>query len=292
MRKRWEIGLHTARLGLLALLLLLAACSSAPNGTNGTPTPNAAAGQVVIQLFPALGFIAPQFNGVPRWTLYADGTLLFQSSGAANTLLQAHLSASEMQHIVDTVVNQYHFFDSSQPAYGVQTPDVGSTLLIVHANGQRGEVDLGQSAGDQPDQQTKNVFAIQAFLLQQEPTSATPYDPPGIALLVLPSGEASTVNWPFDDISLGDIAVEECPLLLPPDQCTTTGQNGAIKMLTGSRAKAILGSSGFANIMMQQGKSYRILPWPLLPDALHPAPGSAALLTVTRGATLLQWPLK
>jgi hypothetical protein len=280
-------------LGLLALfLLLLAACDSGSNNASGTPTPNPLAGQILVQLFPTAGFISPRVNGVPEWTLYGDGTLLFQSTGETFTLMQAHLSRADAQHILDVVTNQYQFFASTQTLYGQGNPDVGPVLLYVHANGQQKTVGIAGREGAQPDQQTQNIFAIQDFLLQQEPANAIPYDPPAIALLVLPSDQPSDVAWPFDDISLAQIADQECPLVTPDNQCTTTSQNAAIKMISGSRAKSILGGSGFTQFMTQNGKAYRIIPWPLLPDALHPAPGSAAMITVTVGSQLTQWPLK
>lgn len=285
--KRWYRSLA----GLFALfLLLLAACDSGANTPSGTPTPNPLAGQVVIQLFPTAGFIAPRVVGVPEWTLYGDGTVLFQGQGAAVTLLQARLSRADAQHIVDVVTNQYQFFASTETLYGQGNPDVGPTLLYVHASGQQKTVGIGQRAGDQPDQQTTNIFAIRDFLLQQEPANATPYDPPSIALLALPDDQPSQATWPFDDISLAQIASQECALVTPEAQCPA-GQQSSIKMISGSRAKAILGGSGFTQTMTQNGKAYRIIPWPLLPDALHPAPGTAAMITVTVGSELKQWPL-
>jgi hypothetical protein len=286
--KRW----HRSLIGLLALfLLLLAACDSGSNNASGTPTPNPLAGQILVQLFPTAGFIAPRIEGVPTWTLYGDGTLLFQSTGETLTLMQAHLSRAEAQHILDVVTNQYQFFASTQTLYGQVNPDLSPTLLSVHANGQQKTVGIGQREGDQPDQQTRNIFAIQEFLLQQEPASATPYDSPAIALLVLPDTQPGDVAWPFDDISLAQIADQECPLVTPASQCASPSQKPSIKMISGSRAKAILGGSGFTQFMTQNGKTYRIIPWPLLPDALHPAPGTAAMITVTVGSQLVQWPL-
>ncbi|HEY7123923.1 MAG TPA: hypothetical protein VH540_08215 [Ktedonobacterales bacterium] len=291
MRKLWYRSLRHACLSLFTLiLLLLAACDSGANTASGTPTPNPAAGQVVIQLFPTAGFILPRVVGVPEWTLYGDGTVLFLGQGSTVNLLQAHLSRADAQHIVDVVTNQYQFFASTETLYGQTNPDVGPTLLYVHTNGQQKTVGIGQRAGDQPDQQTTNIFAIQQFLQQQEPANAIPYDPPAIALLALPDDQPSQVTWPFDDISLSQIAAQECALLTPEAQCPA-GQPSAIKMISGSRAKAILGGSGFTQTMMQNGKSYRIISWPLLPDALHPAPGTPAMITVTVGSELKQWPL-
>ena len=111
-----------------------------------------------------------------------------------------------------------------------------------------------------------------------------------IALLVLPDDQPSQVAWPFDDISLAQIADQECTLLTPEAQCPAKA-NPAIKMISGSRAKAILGGSGFNRTMTQNGKAYRIISWPLLPDALHPTPGAAPMITVTVGSELKQWPL-
>jgi hypothetical protein len=292
MMKRWQKSGWRIRFGLLALvLLLLAACDSGTNTPSDTPAPTGEAGVIAIQLFPTAGNIALRVVGVPEWTLYGDGTLLFESAGASNFLMQAHLSSADMQHILDVVVNQDQFFATTQPFYGMINPDTGATLLSVHASGQQKTVGIGQSAEGQPDQQTKNVFAIEQFLLQQEPADAIPYDPPGIALVVLPSQQTDGGAWPFDDVSLAQIADQECPLVTPDAQCSTSKQQAAIKTLSGSRAKAILGSSGFTQTMMQNGKAYRVIPWPLMPDALHPAPGTAAMITVTVGTHFAQWPL-
>jgi hypothetical protein len=298
--KRWQRLLRQACLGLLApFILLLSACNSGATTASGTPTPAplpiGAAGEILVQLFPDFAFIAPQFNAVPGWTLYADGTLIFKSGDAfssSTALLQAQLSSAEVQHILDVVINQHHFFASTQPTYGLFYPDAGFTLLTVNTNEQQKTVSVGNSQGRQPDEETANIFAIQDFLLQQKPASAVPYDAPGIALLVYPINSPGDAAWPFDDLSLAQIAEQECQLLRPGEACNATAnQQPAIKMLTGPRARTILAGFNSASTVTQNGNSYLITPWPLLPDALHPASGSAASVRVTRAGPVMEWPL-
>ena len=135
-------------------LLALVACSASGTGQRGgSPTPTFAPGKaahILVQLFHAPGFIYPSINGVPEWTLYGDGTLLFQggsNSSPGSGLLEAHLSNSQVNQILDVVVNQHHFFTGTRSLYGRTIPDSGITLLNVTAHDQHRVVALGNEPG-------------------------------------------------------------------------------------------------------------------------------------------------
>ncbi len=109
---------------------------------------------------------------VPVWTLYGDGTLIFQTDPSDN-LWRTQLSPGPIQHILDVIINQDHFYATSEQRYSSIThgSDDFELLLMVDINGQYKEVTL---AGEPPtrgaiDIQTMQVFAIEQFLLAYHP---------------------------------------------------------------------------------------------------------------------------
>jgi len=265
--------------------------------TPGTSIPfDNKAGRVIVQLFSSPGFIFPPINGVPDWTLYGDGTLLFKSAANAQ-LLQTQLSPDEVQHILDVIVNQNSFFSSTQNSYGLAVPDTGSLLLRVSANGQYKEINLFHEPTSPSDQQTQHVFAIKHFLLNYSLTRVQLYTPPGTVLLVIPGQGSSTgvPAWPYNDISLGQVAAQECSFLRFGTNSTcslSTGGKSGLFPIYGKRGLELLQQwqSGSHIFVSQNGQSYRIIVWPLMPDALSPqADGSQGVLVQGEGAG--RWPL-
>ncbi|HZR43911.1 MAG TPA: hypothetical protein VFB12_27600 [Ktedonobacteraceae bacterium] len=283
---------HTAHalLSLLALLLLtLSACDSGgaggtsnnPTGSNSSIPYESKAGSVLIQLFPEPGFVYPQINAIPTWTLYGDGTLVMRSS-PGNQLQQARLSSGEVQQILDMVVRQQAFFSSTRSSYGEVAPDVGATELTINAQNQQKTVRLLRepSAGKPVDSETQHVFAIKNYLLRYQPQQVQPYVPAGIALIVLPSKlQNLPLQWPYNDISLAKVAAQECGYVPQQDPCTQ--QTSGIFPVYGTRGLDILKrwSTGRASVQ-QNNVNYMIIVWPLLPDALVTQPdGSQGVLT-------------
>jgi hypothetical protein len=292
-------ALPRAPLTLVTLSLMLVGCgASVPQ--HGPVAYSHGSGHILVQLFHGPGFIYPPITLVPAWTLYGDGTLLYQAPAqppdATNPtgLLAAHLTPSEVDHILDVVVNQDTFFASARPAYGQYNPDIGATFLTVDAAGKHKQVRLGQGPGPSPDSETAHVFAIASFLSEYHPAQTAPYVAPGLALLVYrqaatsaPAGQAVR-PWPYAAISLAQAAAAACAFL-PPHQDACPGATGGQTGLTavyGPEAMDILRFlvSG-PDVFEQSGSAYAVRAVPLLPDALHPdadtAPG--ALIVTPEG---------
>jgi hypothetical protein len=265
-------------------------------GGSGTPTPTygTGAGHILIQLYNTPGFIYPPVVGIPEWTLYGDGTLLArtlpgQTAATPSGLLVAHLSADQVAHILDVVVNQYTFFASTREAYGRPVPDVGATRFTVNTGGQSKTISLLPQSDPLPDQQTTNVFAAAKFLRGYEPASAAPYAPAGVGLLVIKSAVGGTVPaaraWPFSDVSLATAYAYNCSYLHAGTLCPAVpGGSPGLTAVYGVRSADILSflASG-NNAVTQSGDTYRILALPLLPDSLHPdtgAPGLRVMLSL------------
>lgn len=125
---------------------------------------------------------------LPMWTLYSDGTLIFRAD-PDDALWQAQLSPTEIQQLLDVIINQDTFFRGTAQRYGDIT-DEGSDdqlLLSVDVHGQQKEVILVGEPADEgaSDLQTAHIFAIEEFLLDYHPPRAVLYvpspDPDGAA---------------------------------------------------------------------------------------------------------------
>jgi hypothetical protein len=159
-----------------------------PVPTERTIPYNRARDQILVQLAKLPEHPGAQMHTVPMWTLYGDGTLIFETD-PGDTLWRAQLSPGEIQHILHVIINQDTFFDSTAQRYGRTTPerDDDELLLIVYANGQQKEVILVSEPTNQVaiDIQTTHVFAIEQFLLDYHPLhivlSAPNPDPDGVS---------------------------------------------------------------------------------------------------------------
>lgn len=296
-----------------ACLAVLAACGttvsaggSGQPGASGTPVAyDAHPGQILVQLFPSPGFIFPQVNGVPSWTLYGDGTLVFANGADANgakRLFEAKLTPDQVQQILNTVVNQNAFFASDKQTYGRMVPDTGSTLLTVNAQGRSKTVTLYGGEGSQPDTQTKHVFAIETYLQGYHPANIQPYTPQGVALLVYPASEAQNTlavgNWPYSTIDLAQTEAEECPYLQANANCPQhmTGQSGILPIY-GPSGTNLLRQLGPQAPVAQNGVTYLVVIWPLMPDVpppnIHPTSSvnPPPHIRVASGGQIQEWPL-
>lgn len=276
------------RLIIFALIYLTLACFCAGcasrTGTTGGPvtaTPEAGApvsytpgaGQVLIRLIDAPGNIFPSLRAVPMWELYGDGTLLYQTpSASSGTLLQAQLQPSEVAHILDIVVNRDTFFATKKSLYGKLMPDGGELVLTVNTNKQQKTVSLyGEQGAPAEDQ---HMFAIVHFLQSYRPVSSHPYIAPGAIVLARPYSSATTPvdQWPYPDLSLRQIASQECKTFFPGGQgsCATGSAPTGYFPIYGKRGTDLLARfAGQPNLVMSQNnQNYVILVWPLLPENL------------------------
>ncbi len=285
---------------VLALTLLggyLQKASSTSSVEAAAPglSPHQEAGHIIVQLFQVPGFIYPSISGVPEWTLYEDGLLVFKASNNLD-VVQAHLSPDNIRSILNVIVHQDSFFASTKDAYGHPIPDAGSLLLSVDANGQHKQVRLYGEPTTPGDEQTRHIFAIKNFLLNYRPAATQPYIPPGIALLVIPQiGDSTGVpTWPYRDISLARTAAQECPLLSPDaNTCPSVSASKAgVLGILGSRGLALLHPTHDVSYsrVKEQGKIYRLGIWPLLPDAFYPRKNGVLAIQV-QGAISGTWPL-
>ncbi len=136
--------------------------------------------RILVQLAKLPEHPGAQKHTEPMWTLYGDGTLIFRTD-PSDTLWRAQLSPSEIQHILDVIINQDTFFDSIAQRYGSMTPegDNDELLLTVDANRQQKAVLLVGEPTNQVaiDIQTTHVFAIEQFLLDYHPLYTVLYAP-------------------------------------------------------------------------------------------------------------------
>lgn len=136
--------------------------------------------QVIVQLATLTDQAETDAHAVPRWTLYGDGTLIFRADPDEN-LWRAHLSPREIQHVLDVIINQNKFFDTTAHSYGGITSARAddNLLLTVDANGQRKAIVLVNDPvkGMAIDSQTAHVFAIERLLQQYQPAHPTLYVP-------------------------------------------------------------------------------------------------------------------
>jgi hypothetical protein len=257
---------------LVLLIGILSACGSAGGSTKDEIPYDKQPGRILIQLFTGPGFVMLPMFAVPEWTLYGDGTLIYRSN-KANQLQQAQLSSSEIQQILDMVVKQQAFFSSTQETYGRLVPDIGTTLLTVNAQNQRKTVKLLLEPENLQDAdiQTQHVFAIRSYLLNYKPDQERTYVPPGVALLAYPfeGNPPSVSKWPYEGISLALVAQQECIYFSQPRPCTKRA--AGIFPVYGQRGLDLLKWSTSPNrpaMVAEDGKMYRVMVWPLLPDAL------------------------
>lgn len=152
---------------------------------NPIPTDSAipylkAPGYILVQLAAPSGRPGAGRHIVPEWTLYGDGTLIFQTD-PSDTLWRAQLSPGDIQHILEVIVTENKFFAATEQRYTTTIPgsdDEDELLLTVDANGQQKQVTLvSEPTTRGADIQTTHVFAIQQFLLAYHPLHSVFYAP-------------------------------------------------------------------------------------------------------------------
>ncbi len=198
-RRRAKLFLVDCLVIILFLIVWMVAREPVPTGRTipyiKEPVPtgraipyNKTPGHILVQLAKLPKLPEAEMHEVPKWTLYEDGTLIFRTDPSDN-LWRAQLSFSEIQHILDVIINQDKFFDNTGQRYGSITPDSDDDelLLTVDANGQHKEVVLASESTNKVavDIQTTHVFAIEQFLLDYHPLHTVLYatnpDPDGVS---------------------------------------------------------------------------------------------------------------
>ena len=163
---------------LIAISLTAWTAANKPVPTERTISYNSASDHILVQLAKLSEHDGDQMHPEPMWTLYGDGTLIFRADSDDTSWL-AQLSPGEIQHILDVIINQHAFFDSTTHQYGGVTPerDDDGLLLIVDVHGQQKEVVLESEPTSQiaSDLQTSHVFSIEQFLLDYHPLHTVPY---------------------------------------------------------------------------------------------------------------------
>ena len=295
---------------LLIVVLLLTSCGvvtgTSGSGTTDTRTPGQpvvydhAASAVILQLYPIPGFVYPAVNGVPEWTLFGDGTLVFRAqnaSGPAAQLRQAHLDDTQVEDLLTYAVLTHHIFATTRHTYGQFIPDAGTTLLRISAAGQQRELVVAPVPGANPDTQTSDVFAILRFVSHYQPAQSVPLVPDRVALFVVSITSATSQPWPISAINLQSAANADCYLLLQNQSCASVPAGGrGLLTLVGPDAKVVASQPG-TDVYTQGAKSFRVLVWPLLQDVppfgYHPdsAGNPVPALTVAMDGHLEKWPL-
>ena len=279
----------------LSLILLVTGCGSLTGAGTTSVSYTQGTRQVLIRLVDAPGNIFPSLQAIPTWELYSDGTLLYQShADNSGTLLQAQLQPADVAHILDVVVNQDAFFADKKSLYGKLVPDVGSLALTVSANHQQKTVSIFDEMGAPSADQ--HMFAVLHFLQSYQPASSHPYAAPGAVVLVQPSSgtTAAPVQWPYSDISLKQIATQECPTLFPNSQGSCPASSGPIGYfpIYGKHGTGLLAmlKGQRALLVSQQGLMYLVQAWPLLPENLVVQPDGKQWVE-TEGMNGGRWPL-
>lgn len=282
-------------LASLALIFLFTGCGSAVGATHGPVSYTQGTGQILIRLIDAPGNIFPSVRATPQWELYGDGTLIYQSPATStDTLLQARLPFPDITHILDVVVNQDSFFADKKSLYGKLMPDVGKLVLTVNANQQQKTVSLFEEEGAPPEDQ--HMFSILHFLQSYQPASSYPYAAPGAVVLVRPYPGVTThvAQWPYPDISLQQVAAQECKTLYPNGQgsCKASSDPTGYFPIYGKRGTDLLSLLEHQQIwyMSQEGQTSAVLAWPLLPEHLVVQPDGKQWVQ-TEGMNGGRWPL-
>ncbi|GAC1391038.1 MAG: hypothetical protein NVS4B11_23710 [Ktedonobacteraceae bacterium] len=139
-----------------------------------------ASGHILVQLAKLPERTGAETHNVPLWTLYGDGMLIFRTD-PSDTLRQVQLSPSEIQHILDVIINRDAFFEHPAQQYRSIASDKNDDklLLAVNVDGQQKKVLQMSKPTHQTasDIQTTHVFAIEQFLLDYHPLHSVFYAP-------------------------------------------------------------------------------------------------------------------
>ena len=97
---------------VIVVLLTVWMVARKPAQTERTIPYIKASDHILVQLAKLPEHPGAQMHTVPMWTLYGNGTLIFRTD-PGDTLWRAQLSPSDIQHVLDVIITQERFFDST-----------------------------------------------------------------------------------------------------------------------------------------------------------------------------------
>jgi hypothetical protein len=287
--------LGRALAGVLALTILATGCAlhGGESPVPGTPLPHPVGEGLVLRVWTAGGFVAPdyRFGQPPDFTLTGDGRVIELGAVAAiypgpalPPLLVRRLSEEGVQRLIAEAVTT-GWFDRSRAFTGAARfiADAPTTTFTLQASGRRVTVSVyalgiapGSGTSAPPPDEAAAASALQALArrladLSWLPASdwidaaSRPFEPTALRLLVQdadaeqpdPSGIAPTeVAWPTstDPASFGGTAE------LAAGRCGVVTGTDAATWLAALRAATSL------TRFVSGGHRYRVIARPLLPD--------------------------
>jgi hypothetical protein len=281
-------------LPLLAVVLLIAACSGAAGSPPGSPaaaSPSPSLGiehatgatDLVLRYDQVGGFIAPSATVTrgPIFSLYGDGTIVFRDFteappeavdglGRGTPYRTAKLSERQIQALLLEAINEGALGIARAEYINNRIADAPTTLFTVHAGGVDKTVSvmgLGIEAQPGPDSLTLTALAKLGERLGQFNAGtgfATELYVPAqyrAFLMDAPMGNnPAPVAWPWTDIKITDFAVPADALISFPIRTISAPDVAKLKL------QQLEGGLIGVPIKAPDGKVYQLALRPLLPD--------------------------
>jgi hypothetical protein len=285
-----------ALLAASLVLLLAAACSTAPAATPGPsngpspsptpkPTPTALAGiehptgarDIVLRVESRGGFVPVEFlaTSAPSFTLYGDGTVVFRDDqapppDAVGSVVRSipfqtiKLDEEGIQALLDFALGPGGIGVATGP-YMCNCADMPSTNFTVNADGRSKTVSVTGMAPDMHQPQDQVMVTSLARLAERlrtfgnEVAGETVYEPAAYrgVLQKMDQANGAVVDWPWTDVAPSDFKGAVNELLL--DHQLTPAQVAVLKI------PAVQG--GMLGLYLQKdGVLYSLALRPLLPD--------------------------
>jgi hypothetical protein len=281
-------------LPLLAVVLLIAACSgaaSSPPGSSTAPTASPSLGiehatgatDLVLRYDQVGGFMAPSATVTrgPVFSLYGDGTIVFRDSteappesadglGRGTPYRTAKLSEQQIQALLLSAINEGALGIARAEYINNRIADAPTTLFSVHAGGLNKTVSVMGLGIDQqpgPDSLTLTALAKLAERLGQFnagtgfPTEVYLPERYRAFLMEAPMGNnPAPAPWPWTNIKVADFAVPADALVSFPIRTITATDIAKLKL------QQLEGGLIGIPIKAPDGKTYQLALRPLLPD--------------------------
>ncbi len=247
---------------------------------NGTVTYSTSASDVLIRTFYGGGNMGT-LDLSPEVSIYGDGTYIL---GPGLQMRQGKLTADALQQLLHTLVDSDGLLNFTRQQFN-DVPDQNVTFLQLMLDTKQYAYQYGkfgtlqESAADMDAYHRLNQALITITTALNGPTR--PYTNSTVTLLVhqdfSPDVTQSIPYWTLSDFSLYQLASYECGVT-PPDQ---TGPNADTGCLTYTipqhaylpNARQLLSTRELLNghqegEFLEQGRYYRLVLRPLLPDEL------------------------
>lgn len=291
------------RLLPIVAMLAVAACAGSTGGrpdttANPTPAPSASADtgglthptgahEIVLRLEEGGGFVPAEFNAtnMPVFTLYGDGTVVFQDSNAVPTvpanggpilhppLRTAVLSEEQVQSLLEFAITEGGLAVARERYDNQMVADAPTTTFTIHAGGVEKSVQvyaLGLDAEPGPDSNVKAALLKLAERLrsfdQGGALPSEPYRPERFrgALWEVGPGVGAPKPWPWADLTPADFVAPGEPNTFGfPSRDLTDAQLQALGLGTPQGAVSGLMFTG------PDGKVYGFALRPLLPEEIE-----------------------